>query len=420
MKNRAISHNTEVQGWDAIVIETKPVTSSKHRYGVKVVPYTLGNCAVRSLRPQSKESNGWLRPFAKVAAYFVIGLLVIAAFCLGWIAYRTAEQTRRLAGQQNQRLAQLEWQISQTDQQVSGLAHSNQDILANLLLPAKLWSDFNGEICLIHGSYIFIDSDTGQPVGAPKKQKDESGKPVSDDAGQPQSTTEAEGPIAEVTFEGTGFHVGDGYILTNRHIAEPWKYGFWPQLFSSLRNAKPRLAKLLAFFPGHSRPYTLKVKLVSLHDDLAVCELSAAEELKGIPALPLDSGTESAKVGHAVTMMGYPDGADRLLAVLPKGEAPRLLERYGKSSLSLTGELARRNLIKPLTAQGHVMDLYEDRIVYDGASGEGSSGAPLFGPSGRVIGIIFGYFLQNKTSNYAVPAGRGISLLQQAGWKPVE
>lgn len=51
MKNRAISHKTKVQGSDAIVIETKPVTSSKHRYGVKVVPYTLGNCAVLKSNP---------------------------------------------------------------------------------------------------------------------------------------------------------------------------------------------------------------------------------------------------------------------------------------------------------------------------------------------------------------------------------
>jgi hypothetical protein len=245
---------------------------------------------------------------------------------------------------------------------------------------------------------------------------EESGKPMPDDVRQPQSTAEGEGPIAEVTFEGTGFYVGDGYILTNRHIAEPWKYSFWPQIFSSLRSAKPRIAKLLAFFPGRRQPYTLKVKLVSSRDDLAVCVLSTVEEWTGIPTLPLDHGIEPARIGHAVTMMGYPDGEDRLLAVLPKGEAPRLRELYGESSLSLLGQLARRNLIKPLTAQGHVMDLYDDRIVYDGVAGEGSSGAPLFGPSGRVIGVNFGYFLQNKTSNYAVPVGRAISLLQQTDW----
>jgi S1-C subfamily serine protease len=80
---------------------------------------------------------------------------------------------------------------------------------------------------------------------------------------------------------------------------------------------------------------------------------------------------------------------------------------------------ARRNIFKPLTSQGHVMDLYDDRIVYDSASGEGSSGAPVFWMSGRVIGVHFGYFEQNRLSNYAVPIGRGLALLGQSGWKPV-
>jgi S1-C subfamily serine protease len=104
---------------------------------------------------------------------------------------------------------------------------------------------------------------------------------------------------------------------------------------------------------------------------------------------------------------------------LPEGEAKRLLEQYGEEGPSLLNQLARRNIVKPLTSQGHVMDLYEDRIVYDAASGEGSSGAPVFGPSGRVIGIHFGYFEQNRLSNYAIPIGRGLALLSQAGWKPV-
>ena len=53
-----------------------------------------------------------------------------------------------------------------------------------------------------------------------KKLKDESGE-----AEQSQGTTGGDSEIAEVFFTGTGFHVGDGYLLTNRHVVvEPWKY----------------------------------------------------------------------------------------------------------------------------------------------------------------------------------------------------
>jgi S1-C subfamily serine protease len=190
-------------------------------------------------------------------------------------------------------------------------------------------------------------------------------------------------------------------------------------LFSKIISVQPRLVKLEAFFPGQRRSYQLTVKRASSQDDIAVCKLNGAEASKEISALPLDQGAELAKIGQAVTTISFPAGADRLLSVLPEGEAKRLQEQYGEEGPSLLNQLARRNIVKPLTSQGHVMDLYEDRIVYDAASGEGCSGAPVFGPSGRVIGIHFAYFEQNRLSNYAIPIGRSLALLRQAGWKPV-
>lgn len=80
---------------------------------------------------------------------------------------------------------------------------------------------------------------------------------------------------------------------------------------------------------------------------------------------------------------------------------------------------ARRNTVKPPTPQGRMMDLYKGRIVYDAASGEGSSGAPVFGPSGHEIGIHFGFFEQSRFSSYAVTIGHGLALLLLDGWKPI-
>lgn len=417
MKSTAIPSYIEDAGRKTSLVETTP-TACKPGYGLQaaerhrtVIAFTRARSAARSDRISART---------KVTVFFVVALLISAAIYMGWLgwaAYKTIQQGQQQDRQQNQRLAQLEEQVARNNSQLGGLAESDYQILAGLSLPAELWRDYNKGVCLISGSYVFIDKDTGQPVRAPKTPKDESASPASGKAERLPSTREREGPIAEVVFEGTGFHVGGGYILTNRHIVEPWKYSFWPQLFSSLRNAQPRLAALQAFFPGQSQPYSLQVRQVAANDDLAVCELDVAKDWKDIPALPLDHSTASAKVGYAVTMMGYPDGVDRLLAVLPKEESQRLLKHYGEAKPLLIEQLAQRSLVKPLTAQGHVMDLYDNRIVYDAASGEGSSGAPLFGPSGRVIGINYGYFLQNKTSNYAVPVGRGLSLLQHAGWK---
>jgi len=69
-----------------------------------------------------------------------------------------------------------------------------------------------------------------------------------------------------------------------------------------------------------------------------------------------------------------------------------------------------------LTTQGNITDLSARRIVYDARTGEGGSGAPLFGPSGRVIGITFAMFTENNASNFAVPVRYAVALLEKSGW----
>jgi S1-C subfamily serine protease len=61
------------------------------------------------------------------------------------------------------------------------------------------------------------------------------------------------------------------------------------------------------------------------------------------------------------------------------------------------------------------------RIAYDARTAEGGSGAPVFGPTGRVIGVNFAVLAGNQASNFAVPIQYGVSLLERAGWKfPLE
>ena len=96
-----------------------------------------------------------------------------------------------------------------------------------------------------------------------------------------------------------------------------------------------------------------------------------------------------------------------------------LLENaYGGSLVTLLDQLARRKLINPLTMQGHITDLYKNRIVFDAATAEGSSGTPLLGESGKVIGITFAVMIDDRASNFAVPIAAGFEQLEKVGWKP--
>jgi S1-C subfamily serine protease len=177
------------------------------------------------------------------------------------------------------------------------------------------------------------------------------------------------------------------------------------------------LKKLNAYFPGQRQPIPLKFKIAASREDLAVCTLDLKDVPPEIPLLPLETDTDSVAVGKTVVMMGYPSGPDRLLALLDDAESRGIQQRYAALD-ALLGYLAETRRINPATTQGNITDLDVRRIAYDARTAEGGSGAPLFGPTGRVIGVNFAVFTENQASNFAVPIRYGINLLERAGWEP--
>jgi S1-C subfamily serine protease len=137
-----------------------------------------------------------------------------------------------------------------------------------------------------------------------------------------------------------------------------------------------------------------------------------------LPVIPLENDEDAVVVGKTVVMMGFPSGIDRLLALLDDAESRSIQQRYGGSLDSLLGHLAESRRIQPLTTQGNITDVNNRRIAYDARTAEGGSGAPVFGSSGRVIGVNFAVFTENEASNFAVPIRYGITLLEKTGWKP--
>ena len=135
-----------------------------------------------------------------------------------------------------------------------------------------------------------------------------------------------------------------------------------------------------------------------------------------IPALPLDRESGTLAIGKPVVTMGYPSGPDRLLALLPEKEAVGLMDEYGASLTSLLDQLAKRKLIRPMMTQGHIRDLFRNRIVVDAMTTQGSSGTPMFGETGKVIGVTFAVLADDNTSNFAAGIQSAIEQLRIAGW----
>jgi serine protease Do len=368
------------------------------------------------LREFTRELVKEINPSTKLITLTIVVVLVGGSLYLGFSMFKELQRTRRLIDDQRAQLALAQKQATDMNKTLNDIGRSNKEIRDSLSLAVKLRSDFGSGVCLIAGSFYFVESSTGRPLRYPEAQINESGAPVQN-SGEPTTLTpDGKAAIAEFEFVGSGFYVGDGFVLTNRHIAQPWLADDRAQSLSSSVRGQPRLKKLNAYFPDHKQPIPLKFKVAAGRDDLAVCFLDNKELPTDIPLLPLETDQDAVAVGKTVVMMGYPSGPDRLLALLDDAESRGIQQRYATLD-ALLGYLAETRRIQPLTTQGNITDLDVRRIAYDARTAEGGSGAPVFGPTGRVIGVNFAVFTENQASNFAVPIQYGVSLLERAGWK---
>lgn len=248
----------------------------------------------------------------------------------------------------------------------------------------KIIKDFSKGVCLIQCSYSYIDEQTGEPLKAWNN-----------------------GQLLTNHLTGTGFRISrDGMILTNRHIAEPW----WHQTAYFMPAGPgliPRFEVLRAFFPNVKDPVSLKVEKVSDIADLAL--LSFDPEGIDVPVLELDLSGMDAIEGEPVVLLGYPAGLNALFAKADPDFANKISRL---SFIEAAQELSSHQLIKPLSTQGHISDVLNERIIYDALTTVGGSGGPLFNNKGKVIAVNYGIFRGFSGANFGVPIKYAIQLMK--------
>src|SRR5256714_2453970 len=367
------------------------------------------------LREFTRELVREINPSSKIILFAIIILAGGGGLYIGFAQFNEARRGRRIIAEQQAQLTAQQEHLKHANDVLGRVADSTERLQKTLSLGETLRVNYGPGVCLIYGSYTFVEAGTGRPLRMAESQSNESGNTIQNGTDQPELTPEGNGQIAEYPFVGTGFHTGDGFILTNRHVVQPWLADERAQSLTSTVNGKPRLKKLVAFFPDNPQPITLKYKQAATGEDVAVCMIDPKDLPPKAPVLPLEKASDTVAIGRIVVTMGYPSGPDRLLAMLDESEARGIQNRYG-STESLLSYLLQQKRGRPLITQGHITDLDGERNVYDARTGEGGSGGPLFGPSGRVIGITFAIFTENTAPNFAVPIHFAISLLEKAGW----
>jgi DNA-binding response OmpR family regulator/S1-C subfamily serine protease len=253
-------------------------------------------------------------------------------------------------------------------------------------------------VCLLHVSVSFVDRASGRPLryGGINPY----GEPLHDSDGNPLYTLEGRAPEVRADFFGTGFIAGEGRILTNHHVAQPWwKNDELAAVFSQGLN--PAVAELTAYFPDASTGIPVNISEISDEADLAVLkgDLSALKKT----TLRLDARKDAAVSGQPLVSLGYATGISAILARAGEDAVNEIAKSTGGKPKEVVNELLRRKLIRPLVTQGHIGDVLPDKIVYDAQTTSGGSGGPLINRDGEVIGVTFAVVKGFGGSNFGVP-----------------
>ena len=405
-----------------------------------VAPFIESAALDAAVSPKRDDAKAFLREFVRELSReihwttkFVVLLIVLATlggvFYLGTSYNNELQRTRELAERQSEVVRRLEEQLAENNAQLGLIDKSNKDIIKTVSLAPNLRVEYGNGVCLIVGVYDLVDKKTGKTLRYPDPQAFqpspfEPSEPPMEEGINPATqmalTTEGSGSAVEYDFIGTGFHVGGGYIVTNRHVLQPWEEDDLVKQMMKDASGRARVKRLIVYFPGFPYPFPLKVRGLGSREDLAVASIDPELVSPDIPVLPLEIDSDVASVGKTVVTMGYPNGPDRLLAMVDDAEAKSINSKFGSSRQALINYLAQSRKIVPLTTQGAITDLDTRRIVHDAKTAEGGSGAPLFGQTGKVIGVNFGVFTESNAANMAVPISFAIDLLRRAGWKTAE
>lgn len=268
--------------------------------------------------------------------------------------------------------------------------------------------DFAPSVCLLHVSVAFNEKSSGKRLRYGGISSD--GSPLKDSDGNAVYTTEGKAPEVRADFFGTGFIAGEGKILTNHHVVQPW----WQNEDMSgivEQGLEPVIAAMEAYFPNAANGIPVGISQISQEADLALVHGDLSELRR--PSLRLDSSKEAAVSGDALISVGYATGLDAILARAGDDAVHEIVNVTGGEPNMVLAELAKRKLIRPLVTQGHVGDVLPDKIVYDAQTTSGGSGGPLLNRQGGVIGVTFAIVKGFGGSNFGVPIRFAVPLLKR-------
>lgn len=363
----------------------------------------------------------------------VAGVLALVAVVVGAFIFIGRETDKKIEATSSQ------VQAAKTQSEATA---STVKAMQDVMTPKEIAAAYSGSTVYIEVSWKLIDLTSGQPLyhqswqGKPAYVRTPKGdlEPILTPQAQKNSV-----PIGG-SHSGSGFAVTEnGFILTNRHVAAPWKtahvlpagvrlefnqkkelvavekvpehrwypeQSVWSQ--TPLGEQKPvagRHDRLEVTFANNKLRIPAKLARVSDEHDVALIKVDTPAAVKPTPLAPESGGDGGVKPGDPITVLGYPGVSPKVFFA---GKSRDMLDP-GVTIVDIPvptvtpgaiGKVIRGTVTRTGGATG---DYYSESDSYQltaNATGPGNSGGPVFDERGRVVGI---FYAGNPTITFAVP-----------------
>jgi S1-C subfamily serine protease len=271
---------------------------------------------------------------------------------------------------------------------------------------ARVIEQARPSILFLQGSYAFREVASGRML---RHVVGPQGEPLVLPNGLPLLSLSGSGPVAERQFTGTGFVVGDGVIVTSRHVGQPWLYDTNVKALAG-NGLEPVPIRFLAYFTDGGGAHEISIAGVSEVADVALLRLKIP--VPGLTGLKLADRVP--RPGDDVILIGYPAGIRSMVA----HAGAKFIEQLKQDDVSdfwkIAARLSEERRILPLASRGIVARISQESIVYDAETTYGGSGGPVLNSDGAVVAVNSAIIPEYGGANFGVPAAELRRLLEDA------
>lgn len=377
----------------------------------------------------------------------ILGLAALIG--VGGFAYYRSMQQEQTIAKQDQTLTQTSEALQQTQRSLDKVAN----------LPANLRSDWGNSTVLIEASWQLMEA-SSERIGYHQFYRFQGQsfpfyREMPDGTIRPVITFDPRRGLAVFggSHTGSGFVVTpDGFIMTNKHVAEAWSVPFqfqfpgivrkrngqierieglpagqqkwtptregffFDEASSAVRRFVGKNISLNVVFPNSNLRVPARNGTTSDMHDVALIKIDVAQPVK--PVVLNDQAHNTVKEGHKVVQLGYPGlSAKSYLSLRSQESTPDTYKRTTIQDVSVNEGIVSKIVprINNSTVEVFIVTDLGDYIEMNiNHSGPGNSGGPVFDTDGKVIGL-FTSDVSNRSGlgsiALAVPIRYGIALL---------